>query len=335
MKVYTKIVIDMKSGLIVSEHSFDYLGFVALCKGGGGGGAGAVDYPDYMEAVHKDWLEGDAASRLTAENVTAVMSTAIGGSPFTGEVAYDPETSLDSVDTAVTGFNTLIDTLSHEADWESAIDAVVAKIDAAVTSDDYIDADIAAYTDLIDDEYYDVVEPRFESGMRDINAVVSSAFVIGKSNLVAKKNRDVAKYSSELRLKMNIQRNALIVGSAGTVLDSLMRRVAFERDYASLITEAKRIRIVASKEQTDQDLLIAEADARWDLEVFQYGGNVLAAIGGGTVQPSMPGMSKGQSALSGAMAGAAMGANPALAGATGGWSIAIGAVIGGYIGYTS
>ena len=127
---------------------------------------------------------------------------------------------------------------------------------------------------------------------------------------------------------MNIQRNEMIVSSAGTVLDLLVKRVTFERDYAALITEAKKIRVVASKEQTDQDLLIAEADARWDLEVFQYGGNVLAAIGGGTIQPSVPGLSKTQSALSGAMAGAAIGATPALVAATGGWSIGIGAAMG-------
>ena len=302
---------------------------------GGGGGAGVVDYPDHMKDTHYDWLSNEGTSLLAGENVTAIMAAAIGASPFTGETAYDPDTDLDAIDTAVSDFNTLIDNLAHRTDWEDAIDAVLAKIDGDILSDAYLDADIAAFTDLVDDEHYDVVEPRFESGMRDINAVVSSAFVIGKSNLVAKKNRDIAKYSSELRLKMNTQRNDMITGSVPTMLDMLIKRVSFERDHAALILEAKKIRIIAAKEQTDQDLLISEADARWDLEVFQYGANVLASIGGGTGHPSPAGMSKAQSALGGAMAGAAIGATPALSGPTGGWSIAIGAAIGGIGGYLS
>ena len=101
MKIYTEVVISMKDGSVVSERIFDYFGLISLCKGGGGGGgAGAVDYPDYMETVHQDWLEGAAASRLTTENITAIMAASIGASPFTGETAYDPDTELNHVDTA-------------------------------------------------------------------------------------------------------------------------------------------------------------------------------------------------------------------------------------------
>ncbi len=38
MKVYTRVVIDMTSGVVEQEDSFEYSGPVLLCKGGGGGG---------------------------------------------------------------------------------------------------------------------------------------------------------------------------------------------------------------------------------------------------------------------------------------------------------
>lgn len=46
MKVITKSVIDMSTGVVLHEESFEYDGPVALCGGGGGGiGKGAPKVP--------------------------------------------------------------------------------------------------------------------------------------------------------------------------------------------------------------------------------------------------------------------------------------------------
>ena len=57
---------------------------------------------------------------------------------------------------------------------------------------------------------------------------------------------------------------------------------------------------------------------RWDMEVFQYGSNVLGAIGGGVLIPRQP--SQMQSMIGGALTGAAAGGI-----ASGGNPLAIGA----------
>lgn len=290
--------------------------------GGGGGGSGRVDYPDYMEAVHQDWLEGAASSRLTTENVTAIMAAAIGDSPFSGESAYDPETDLDAIDTAVCAFNTVVDALSHLTDWETAIANAASVLDASVITDDYINEDVDAYAEVLDDQLETVAIPRFEAGMLNVNAVMSSAFVLGRAIMEGMRNRDVAKYSAGLREKMHWHRNDMVLKSVDRMLGDLIQRVEFERHVAILTSEAKRIRIVAVKEQTDQDLTISEEDARWDLEVFQYGANVLASIGGGTAGTKKE-PSKAQSAIGGALAGAAMGAQVG-----GGPGAIIGAAVG-------
>ena len=91
-----------------------------------------------------------------------------------------------------------------------------------------------------------------------------------------------------------------------------------------MLIEANRMKIVALKEQTDTDLKYDEADATWDLEVFQYGCNVLASIGGGVASPKgskQP--STSQSMIGGALSGAAAG------GMIGGLP---GALIGGVLG---
>jgi uncharacterized membrane protein len=68
----------------------------------------------------------------------------------------------------------------------------------------------------------------------------------------------------------------------------------------------------------------------WDLEVFQYGGNIMAAIQGGTVGSKPKAASPFQSAIGGAMSGAAAGAMVGASMGAGGGPY--GALIGGILG---
>ena len=92
--------------------------------------------------------------------------------------------------------------------------------------------------------------------------------------------------------------------------------------------EGKRIKIVAEKEELDMNTKIDESDALWDLEVFQHGANMLAAIGGGTANPKGKEPSQAQSVIGGALSGAAAGSmiSP-------GWGTVIGAVLGAAAAY--
>jgi hypothetical protein len=291
---------------------------------GGGGGSGRVEYPAYMEAAHEDWLSQGGTDTIEA-SVTEVMNSAIGASPFTGAAAYDPATPLADAWTAVCAFNTLADGLDHEADWLSAISAARSEYDNNVVDTTQIDDDVNAFAQVLQDQLDYVELPKLKAGYRDANAVVSSAYPIAESVITGMMMRDVAKYATELRLKNHLLRSQWILQSAEIMLKNLMQRVQFEQAVAQVSVEAKRIHIVASKEQTDQDYAFDEADGRWDLETFQYGANLLAAIGGGTSNGARERPSKAQSALGGAMSGASAGL--ALSGGN-----PIGAAIGGLIG---
>lgn len=133
----------------------------------------------------------------------------------------------------------------------------------------------------------------------------------------------VAEISSGFEMKAHAIRTEAITKSAEVMLRQQMMRVEYEKAVASLSVEAKRIHIVAEKEETDQNYTFDENDARWDLETYQYGANVLAAIGGGTVGTSSKRPSAASSALGGALSGASAGA---MAGGP------MGAVIGGVLG---
>ena len=324
MKVITKSVIDIKTSKVLECESYEYSGPVAECKGGsgGGGGSGKIEYPTYMSTVHNDWLDKTGTDVIEL-SVTEAMDAAIGASPWTSAAAYDPATPLADAWTAVCALNTLADALDHETDWSSAIAAAISDYDGSVVDEDKLDDDINAYAQVQQDNIDYVILPKLRAGYRDANAVLSSAFPIAEGVVWGMHVKDVGKYATDLRLKNHILRSEWVLKAAETMLKNQMMRVEFEKAVAHLSVEAKRIHIVATKEQTDQDYTFDENDAKWDMEAFQYGANVLAAIGGGTVGPGNKRPSAASSAIGGALSGAAAGA------AVGG---PVGGVIGGVLG---
>ncbi len=539
---------------------------IIICaKGGGGGGSGEVDYPDYMKTIHGDWLDNSGSDVITT-SLTDVMNSALGSSPWTGAVAYNPASPIADIEGALTDFDSFVASLDiptkfndfmTRADVDITIDDAVAVGDATLSDAvadsfafDLGDADgsglpisvssesaptisvsnmtaigaianeIASVSDInhadisdvsyssispadlddfvdsvaaeIDDNIDANVLPRFEAGMRDINAVVSSAFPIGRAIIEAFRDRDVAKASydqivgaksrvllqnaqsalqaaqinqqktlavekanqeknlaverinseldlraetanaeneyrmkkanqdkdlmtarvnaeNEVRVDLANQQTELAESQANqqtekevlltnlqktlqnhthnqdmytrTLLTNLEKNIKLaqinanknvkmslaklEKDikqdqlrldavrmmeqiygqqlsmhgqFMNTLTEAKRIKLVALKEEADKNMEIDERDALWDLEAFQHGANMLASIGGGTVGVKKPSDSSLSSALGGAMSGAATGAmiggsmEGTIMGLSGGPA---GAIAGGLLGVAS
>lgn len=302
---------------------------------GGGGSAGDVDYPDHMKNFHKQILDHNNVD-VIASSMVDIMDAALGSSPFAALTAYDPDVQITAFEAAIAGFDAIIAGVNEESDWDSLYDQAVSSVDTI--SDAEITADVSAFADEQDDEIITKVLPRFEGGMRDIGAVLSSAFVLGKSNIEGFRDRDVARHSSKLRISAVADRSRLYIEAVDQMLRLKLSRISWEEAYARMIVESQRIKIVAKKEETDTNRTIDESDARWDLEVFQYGANVLASIGGGTMVPKTPEKNVAASTLGGAMSGAAAGA---LYGASAGtkvgpgWGTVIGGVLGAAVGYLS
>jgi len=280
---------------------------------GGGGSSGRVDFPDYMKDWHGIALDDGGADVLTT-SITDVMNAAIGSSPFTGAVSYDPSTPVAAMIGAPDDLGTLVDLLSAGTGLNTLISNVL--------DENRIDDAVTEFSEDLGNRLTTEVLPRFEAGMRDINGVLSSAFVIGRAIIEDGQTRQVAKYSADLHLK--------------AFGDDAIRIIQLKLDYqkvvSSLIIEANRLKIVAKKEEADGNLKIDESDALWDLEVYKYGGNLLASISGAsTTSGKHQGSSTAQSVIGGALSGAAAGA---LYGMTEGAAVgsAPGAIIGGILG---
>jgi len=354
MKVYEKITIEIVSGEVVEEVSYNYDGPVAQLSsgsgGGGGGGSGKVDYPPYMKEIQADWLgggdpDGSGLVVLTAGNdMASLLDSAIGSSPYASASAYDPSSEISEMDSALTTATGTSIGLEYLGAASRASDAV----DTLDNFDDdtpFADADtqVAAYdtylgnistTNKIETEL-----ANFNSGMTDINAVNSSSFGIGHQIIAEHLIEAKLQAESDLTHKYitiaheKVRKGSMTVQGAislaQTAAQNDMQRSKLKNDERvknlHYKIEVARLSIAASVEEANKNLKIDKKDAVWDLDIFQYGANLLASIGGGAVSKDVDdSVSDGQAALGGALSGAAMGSS-----IMPGWGTAAGAVIGG------
>lgn len=284
-------------------------------KGGGGGGSsGAVSYPAYMQTIHSDWLDNTGVDTITS-SMTDVMNAAIGNSPWTTQNPYDPDNDLTSMVDAADELQTLVTLMSSG----NTLDAVIAD----VLDDSRVDDVVNEYAADLDARLVGEVLPRFERGMQDINAVLSSAFVIGRALIEEGQDRQIAKFAADIHSK----------AFSDDALKVIQLKLEYQRAVSQLIAEIYRIKIVAKKEENDVEMDIDDRDAKWDLEVFQYGANLLAGIGGGTSTTSAQRPSTAQSMIGGAMSGGAAGAM--IAGASSAISGPVGIIGGAILGAAS
>lgn len=283
-------------------------------SGGGAGGGGTAEIPQYVKEIHSNWLSitnGPGKDGIL-KSITACMSDAMSGpSPYSGFQGLDVDTLFFGPSKGITDFRSpfsYLDDLASfdvEAKYDEYYSLEMAKVDTVMTAEGA----------LLQDEILSKQLPEFQAAMDSINAVQSSSFVIGEALMWSGKTKSMAKNDAMLRLDR-------LEKAAATSIQRISAYIEARRLVVTFSFEAARIYAAT---RHDMDVLLLEIKAKdrlFDCTIFQYGGNVLAAVQGGTVTPPA-GMSPFASGLSGAMSGAAAGAMIA-----GPWGAAAGGVLG-------
>lgn len=268
------------------------------CKGGGGGSSGKVDFPDHMKTAHKDWLDNTGTDTMTSSIVDLMNAAMTGASPYNGYVPVDPDTAFFAAGNDLSNYRTPYEMLKCFDIWsiDDAFDTYMAA-DAA-----YITAAVAAQSTDMDDEINNNVLPRFKAGMANINAVMSSAFVIGEARIWDSKAKGVLKTDADIRLRR-------LKEGSDTSLERIKALTEWRRIVTSMSAEFARIYLAAYFERDESYLDKLAKDATWDMEMYQYGCQVMACISGtASTVTKVKSQSALGGALSGAMAGAATGA---------------------------
>jgi len=156
------------------------------------------------------------------------------------------------------------------------------------------------------------------------NKLVASAFL-----QVDKIDAESAKTRSLINAEMARNKSSIVWGGTDSLMKNYMSFVDMQKAYSGFAIDSARIEYVMLKEEADKTQEYDAKDGLWDLEAFQYAGNVLAAVSGGTNYT--PGPTPSQNALGGAFAGAAIGARVSGGNSMGAGAGAILGGIGAYL----
>jgi hypothetical protein len=109
---------------------------------------------------------------------------------------------------------------------------------------------------------------------------------------------------------------------------AMITRIEYKRALAAVGIETYRLATIALSEESGKNLEIEVSDSKWDLDMFQYGANMLAAVGGGVAGTQQRSLSQLQTALGGGLSGAAAGAMIGAESNNAGYGAAIGGALG-------
>ena len=276
------------------------------------------DYPTYMTDYHEDWLSG--------------INSAMSAASFPTLTVYDPATDLATMLTAINTFEALVAAIDEHTDYDTIYANATNLADTYFDPAAYIAARVTAHSTTLDTELNTKVYPRFLAGMRNINAVLSSAFVIGQAAIAQDKLDKVAKFQSDMELQVISKRVEVIQAIAAEMMRLKLQKLEFNRAIAAMTLDYARLVISAKEDEYVETKSAAIEALKWPLEKYKYGANLLAGITGGVSGTAAAEGSKSARIIGSALSGAAAGAMIGAATIGGGGGEGIGAVLGAVLG---
>lgn len=276
------------------------------------------DYPTYMTDYHEDWLSG--------------INSAMSAASFPTLTVYDPDTDLATMLTAINTFEALVAAIDEHTDYDTIYANATNLADTYFDPAAYIAARVTAHSTTLDTELNTKVYPRFLAGMRNINAVLSSAFVIGQAAIAQDKLDKVAKFQADMELQVISKRVEVIQAIAAEMMRLKLQKLEFNRAIAAMTLDYARLVISAKEDEYVETKSAAIEALKWPLEKYKYGANLLAGITGGVSGTAAAEGSKSARIIGSALSGAAAGAMIGAATIGGGGGEGIGAVLGAVLG---
>ena len=289
--------------------------------GGSSGSSGSGDsqntmrYAPYLEDLHQDILNHSGSDTVDSSFID-ILNATLGASPYGAYTSVPIDSGFFGGSYTIASFPSLWDMFGK---FMAGLDLheLWAQVYTDVVSGPEVANSVSAHSAILDEEIDTTVMPKFIAGMRDINSVISSAFVTGKAIIQASKVKAVNDFAAKLELHLlsiaseqwgkHLSWNETVIRSYADIYQHYYG-VRFESDKIAMEYESK--------------------DAMWDINLFDAARAVIGAMSGATAstagaanEPKQ--ISQTQKTVSGAMAGAAAGSM-----VYPGWGTLIGGVVG-------
>lgn len=300
-----------------------------------GGGTALSSLTPYQQNTHYSLIGGGISNDISGgggsnlatstgyvlgDGIIDFLGDAIAeGNPYAVAFAYDPTSDMGDIQDSLDLFQDLITNLDPETDYSSHLAQALTEVDTLISST-HIDDEVDAFETKTANQFARSVN-RFTAGMADINAVNSSAFILGLAQMENLRQAELDAYRAQLNTQKQNQRAVLAAQFAQEMGAMLARKVAAQESATRLQSDTSRANIIAQREFLAEELELDFKDLTYEMELFGYANATLAAGLGATQRPLGP--SKTSTALS-----AAIGAGGTLASLGGQISPALGATLG-------
>lgn len=292
------------------------------------------DYPAYIKDAHELLMEkvlGDYDDGYAGDGILALQMAE--PNPYASAKAVDPRSYVSRVEGAVDLYSNDVATLDPEDAWGRYMELSMEKAQKVLPSTKEISAEVAGYRDKMLPGLMQSVG-RFAGAMSELNATMSSSYIMGLAMMERGFNTDVADYAAKLEAQTHRDTAAMAVQGASLMAEMLFRTEDLRRTAVGMEIDAAKVGITALREY-QQDKLTYDVEKRmWDFQLVHAGANMIGAIGGTALIPKAPNPLGAM--LSGSMTGAATGigttafsGNPGIIAAGG----LAGALLGGFGGY--
>ena len=261
--------------------------------GGGGGSSQPADtsstlrYAPYIEAQHSNFLSTVAANR----------NAVIGSSPFAGYVDIEVDDAFFGVGYLVSSFPSLYDMFGKFMAGLD-VDVLWTQIFEDTVNSTVVGTLVAAEAALMDDDIDTTVIPRLQTGMRDINAVMGSSYVIGKAIVEDARVKALAKFSADLKYR-------LIQVASGRWTTHL----EWNKSVIGVYAELMKFYFAAKVDVDEANYAMAAKNKLWPFTVLDFERAALGALQGAmNTKTDVAGASTASKVLGAALSGGAMGA---------------------------
>lgn len=290
-------------------------------KGGSSSGSSeaTIRYAPYLESAHSRLLDHGGSDEPLMSFIDA-FNVAINKSPYDsyGQIDVDEgyfgmRTDDPSISYEIKNFPSLWDMFGKFVGGLDVHD-LWGQVYEDVIRGPEIENAVNAQSAMLQDEIDTTVIPKFIAGMRDINSVQATTFVIGKSIIQDAHIKSINSFAAKIRIQ------ALAISN-----EQWAKHLEWNQSVISTFSEMFKLYYASKMDMDRVNLEYQAKDNMWNINLFESARGFLGSMAGSAASASPNEPSQGSKAIGGALAGAAAGfqlskGNP------------VGAAVGGVLG---
>lgn len=287
---------------------------------GGSSSDNTIRYAPYLEKAHGQLLN-HGGSDTPDLSVMDVFNAALNQAPYADYTPLYVNDAFFGDGYEIKNFPTLFDMFGKFMGGIDVCD-LYGKIYENIVHAPEINEAVSAQAALLDDDIKANVMPRYLAGMRDINSVMASSFIIGKSIIEDARVKSINKFASEIRLRA--------VDAAVSMWGTHLK---WNQSVTTTYADLFKLYYSSALEVDRTNLEYATKAELWNLNLFDNVRAMLGAMSGSAAASGANEPSQAAKSIGGVMSGAASGAM--IGSAVPGIGTTIGAGVGAVMGLAS